>query len=139
MFEISSKLIEKIWDVVAEFWDKLPSISPGKKIEKFHKTVEKFIISFLKKHSDNPTVLDLGCGTGKVLNALQKNGFDKLYGIDISSKMIEKTKTVYFGKLLWSRWVTKNELKKLIESGEFKKVSIHKRGIGLIALAKKKE
>ena len=42
-------------------------------------------------------VLDLGCGTGLVGNALAKRGFKNIVGFDISPKMLEqaKQKAVY--------------------------------------------
>ncbi len=230
MFKYSFKILEKVWDLISEIWDELPVTSPGKKIEKFHKSEEKFILNFIKKHNKNPLVLDLGCGTGRVLSILHKNNFNKLCGIDISSKMInksknklpnavllqhdfrerlpftsnlfefilitgntltsgveipevvlkntyrvlkkngfliiacynaefmtkkfvrayyeklpsflkykkfdEKTKTVYFSNI-FSHWVTKEELKKLLKDSGFRDVKIRKRGIGLIGISKK--
>ncbi len=234
MFKYSFEALEKVWDIMSEFWDELPSTSPNKKIEKFHEVEEKIIVNFIKKHSDNPLILDLGCGTGRYLKRLYKDGFRKLYGIDISTKMLKKcksslpnstvllhhdfrerlpfesnlfdlvlftgntltsgglvesdvalkqthrvlkkngflivgnynakfmtenfvrdyyskfpkklkferfdksNKTIYFGKILHSHWLTESELKKLIENVGFKIVSIQKRGIGLIAVAKKR-
>lgn len=40
----------------------------------------------------NCLILDIGCGNGKYLNILKKNGYQKLYGIDISSEQIELAK-----------------------------------------------
>jgi ubiquinone/menaquinone biosynthesis C-methylase UbiE len=217
---------------MSEFWDKLPSSSPNRVIENFHKAEENFIVNFIKKGSDNPLILDLGCGTGRCLKTLYKNGFRRLYGIDISSKMIRKCKSLlpnsvilqhdfrerlpfthdffnfilitgnaltgsgfteydvvlkqayrvlkrggflilgeynaefmseqfvknYYGKFYpkeiqfkkfdkknkivyvgtaFSHWVTKNELKELLESQNFKIVEIKRKGIGFIAVAKK--
>ena len=51
-------------------------------------------------------------------------------------KFDNKNKTVYIGAL-FSHWVTESELKNLIEKAGFKLVSIQKKGIGLIAIAKK--
>jgi len=40
-------------------------------------------------------VLDVGCGYGRSLNELYLNGFDRLYGIDFSEKMIERAKSQF--------------------------------------------
>jgi len=34
-------------------------------------------------------ILDIGCANAKLLFLLKRRGFEKLYGIDISSEMIE--------------------------------------------------
>ncbi len=39
------------------------------------------------------SVLDYGCGYGRTLGVLQKLGFDQLYGVDPSVKMITRAKT----------------------------------------------
>jgi ubiquinone/menaquinone biosynthesis C-methylase UbiE len=41
------------------------------------------------KIKNNSTILDAGCGTGTFLNILSKNKTLKLYGIDVSPKMLE--------------------------------------------------
>ena len=233
MFKYSFEVLEKVWDIFSDTWDKTPSLFPNKMIENFHKKEEQFIIDFVKNHSNNPLILELGCGTGRCLKILQINGFNKLFGIDISSKMIDKaksklsnsiillqhdfrerlpfennyfdfiiitgntltsgglvesdivlkqayrilkkggyliigsynakfmtedfiknyyskfpeelkfrkfdkkTKTVYLGKILHSHWVTKIELRNLIKEVGLKVDTIHNKGIGLIAIAKK--
>ena len=225
-FKYPFELLEKCWDRVAEIWDSI--WHSNVKIENFHKDEEKFIISYIKKK--NSKILELGCGTGRVLRTLYENDFTKLYGIDVSSRMIgkcrqilpnsvvllqhdfrtrlpfesnffdfilitgntltssgvdypdlvlkevrrvlknngtlicgeynakfmeqfiekyykrfpkgfefkrfdRKTKTVYIGDV-FSHWVTERELKNLIENSGLKMISIHKNGIGLIAVAK---
>jgi ubiquinone/menaquinone biosynthesis C-methylase UbiE len=232
MFKYSFEILEKAWNEMSDFWDELPTISPGRKIERFHKAEERFIVNFIKKHIKNkrPFILDLGCGTGRCLKILYKNGFKNLYGIDISSKMLKKCrsslptsfllhhdfrerlpfeddffdvilimgntltsgglvesdlvlkqayrvlkgsgflivgeynakfmtedfvrkyyakfplefekfdkkhKTVYFSPPMFSHWVTERELKNLIEKARFRVISIKRKGIGLIVIAKK--
>jgi len=44
------------------------------------------------KMKDNSVILDAGCGTGNFLKILSENKTLKLYGIDISSKMLEIAK-----------------------------------------------
>jgi len=41
---------------------------------------------------NNSVILDAGCGTGNLLNILSKNKTFKLYGVDISPKMLEIAK-----------------------------------------------
>ncbi|MEM5778217.1 MAG: class I SAM-dependent methyltransferase [Candidatus Aenigmatarchaeota archaeon] len=93
MFKYSTKTLEKVWNFTSNFWEELPSTSPNKKIEKFHKLEERFIVNFAKKYDKNIKILDLGCGTGRCLKVLRDNGFKKLFGIDISSKMLSKAKS----------------------------------------------
>ena len=40
----------------------------------------------------NSSILDVGCGYGRTLNELYKNGYTELFGIDFSEKMIEISK-----------------------------------------------
>jgi ubiquinone/menaquinone biosynthesis C-methylase UbiE len=44
------------------------------------------------KIKNNSTILDAGCGTGTFLKILSKNKTLKLYGIDVSRKMLEVAK-----------------------------------------------
>jgi ubiquinone/menaquinone biosynthesis C-methylase UbiE len=44
------------------------------------------------KIKNNSTILDAGCGTGSLLKILSKNKTLKLYGIDVSPKMLEIAK-----------------------------------------------
>jgi ubiquinone/menaquinone biosynthesis C-methylase UbiE len=44
------------------------------------------------KIKNNSTILDAGCGTGSFLKILSKNKTLKLYGIDVSRKMLEIAK-----------------------------------------------
>jgi len=49
---------------------------------------------------ENTNFLDVGCGTGYALGEAAKlvNGIDEFYGVDLSSKMIEKAKANFNGK-----------------------------------------
>lgn len=68
------------------------------KVAKFYDLVnfwfESVILRLLKevKIKNNSTILDAGCGTGSFLNILSKNKTLKLYGIDVSRKMLEIAK-----------------------------------------------
>jgi len=75
---------EKFWDMIAIDFDK----QTGNRIEQNHfKTVEK-----AKKHlSVGDVVLDYGCATGTITIGIA-DSVKKVYGIDISSKMIDAAK-----------------------------------------------
>lgn len=70
-----------------------PSFSFLRKIfRKFDIGREEIAIDLLKNElAEKRTLLDLGCGEGKLIFKLMKN-FDKLFGIDISPKRIKKAK-----------------------------------------------
>jgi ubiquinone/menaquinone biosynthesis C-methylase UbiE len=44
---------------------------------------------------ETSVILDVGCGYGRTLAELQSLGFQNLYGIDFSEKMIERGKRLY--------------------------------------------
>jgi ubiquinone/menaquinone biosynthesis C-methylase UbiE len=79
-----AKLNEELWDLRAETYDKLFS---------FTRWTQKKLVSLLQL-GENPYLLDLACGTGWAVRyaASLANGRGDFYGIDISSKMIEKAK-----------------------------------------------
>jgi len=45
--------------------------------------------------SDGDTVLDVGCGNGRLINSLKQKNLIKAYGIDISSQMINECRERY--------------------------------------------
>lgn len=45
-----------------------------------------------KQINKDAAILDIGCGYGRTLKCLSDDGFDNLYGIDVSSQFIEKAK-----------------------------------------------
>lgn len=47
---------------------------------------------FLGKINHSPPYLDIGCGPGRVLEALAQSGETQIYGIDLSEKMIERAR-----------------------------------------------
>jgi ubiquinone/menaquinone biosynthesis C-methylase UbiE len=53
----------------------------------------------MEKFEDNVTpeikILDVGCGYGRILNELYKNGFKNLTGVDFSEKMIKRGLKIY--------------------------------------------
>ena len=83
--------LERFWNKLSEVWERIPETIP--QVKDFYNYEEEFITSLAKGHND-PTVLDLGCGPGRILKLLSKVGMNKLYGIDISSKMIDECRLV---------------------------------------------
>jgi len=83
--------LERFWDRVSKIWEKIPETFS--QVKEFYDSEEEFIISLVKDR-DNPTVIDLGCGPGRVLRELNKIGVNKLYGLDISSKMIDECRLI---------------------------------------------
>lgn len=61
-------------------------------MEEFHKSEEKFVLSLI--NDKKSVVLDLGCGTGRMLRLLKKKELKKLYGLDISPAMLEKCRAL---------------------------------------------
>ena len=55
-------------------------------------TIDKYLMK-----SDNVKVLDIGCGTGVMLNALEKVG--RVYGMDMSDDAINFSKGIFNGKV----------------------------------------
>jgi ubiquinone/menaquinone biosynthesis C-methylase UbiE len=85
-----AKLNEETWDSRAESWfDRRFSFQSYYLI-----WMQDKLVSLLRM-GDNPNLLDLGCGVGRaVLEAARvANGRGEFYGVDISSKMIEKAET----------------------------------------------
>jgi len=85
MFKYPFEVVEKFWSKLAETLNNAQHYSG--EVEDFHKDEEEFILSFLK--DKDLKILELGCGTGRLLKTLSNNGFSKIYGIDISEKMIQ--------------------------------------------------
>jgi ubiquinone/menaquinone biosynthesis C-methylase UbiE len=74
---------EKLWDRMAKIYD-----DSTKKFDHLHNNVVENAMKFLKS---NDTVLDCGCGTGKMTLDIA-NRVKKIQAIDISSKMLEIAK-----------------------------------------------
>ena len=71
---------EELWDSRAETYDTRYSFT--------HWTQRK-LVSLLQL-GDNPCLLDLGCGTGWTLRYAANRWQGEFYGVDISSKMVER-------------------------------------------------
>jgi ubiquinone/menaquinone biosynthesis C-methylase UbiE len=66
----------------------------GRRVEEFHKYIlDELLVSFTPKDA---RVLELGCGTGRLLEHLAHNGWS-LSGIDISPGMLEIARSKFSG------------------------------------------
>jgi 2-polyprenyl-3-methyl-5-hydroxy-6-metoxy-1,4-benzoquinol methylase len=72
---------EKLWDKMAGKWDK-PGVTLGDNDIRLTVKAGKYI-------TNGSTVMDYGCATGSVAFEFARTA-KKVYGVDISSKMIEK-------------------------------------------------
>jgi ubiquinone/menaquinone biosynthesis C-methylase UbiE len=86
-----TRLNEKKWDAIAETYE-------TKYFASYLSSGQKKVISLLDLN-ENKRLLDLSCGTGRALNYAPSfaRGVGTYYGIDISSKMIEKAKEKFPG------------------------------------------
>ena len=71
-----------------KFFNKFASSYDAKIFKKWQENIRKKIIEEAGI-KNNSKILDAGCGTGELLYILSKNKKLKLYGIDVSDKMLE--------------------------------------------------
>lgn len=76
------------YDLIADAYEQID----GRRSEKISKWLDK-IIKDLSLKTNGEILLDLGCGTGFVIKKASKY-FKKVYGIDISHKMIDKIEQI---------------------------------------------
>lgn len=86
-----------VYDYIAPFYDFLFYI--------FVNPIRKVVLNMLSSYT-NRKVIDLCCGTGDQLKALQKNGFTDLYGADLSEAMLSVAKKHSKNIKLYHRDVT---------------------------------
>ncbi|MBK7231842.1 MAG: class I SAM-dependent methyltransferase [Saprospiraceae bacterium] len=71
--------------------------NPNNLSKLFHEEKWRFkieIIPLLQGLAKNAKIIDLGCGSGSLLKALDENGFTQVFGIDISPEQIQVAKTM---------------------------------------------
>ena len=54
----------------------------------------KLVLDLLPQAAENPSILDVGCGTGMFAKLLQKKGYTKYLGIDFSVNRIKRARTI---------------------------------------------
>lgn len=73
-----------VFDGYADYYDLLYE-------DKDYTKEAKYIDRLIKKyHFSAKSILDLGCGTGKHASLLAQMRYEKVHGVDMSSKMLEK-------------------------------------------------
>jgi len=53
---------------------------------------KRWYLRLIKEFPKNAAILDLGCGSGLMLQFLKQEGFKNLYGIDISEQQVKRAK-----------------------------------------------
>ena len=87
---ISDKEIKKKYSRIAEEYDKTRFGDLGGKI--LSSKQQKVLLGYLKEIPKNAKILEVGYGTGRFLEFLEKNGYKNLYGIDSSKEMMNIAK-----------------------------------------------
>jgi ubiquinone/menaquinone biosynthesis C-methylase UbiE len=80
---------ETLWNNLAKGWDK-PGVSLGENDIKMLEKTKTYL-------NDDSNVLDYGCATGSIAVELARQ-VKEVYGLDISSKMLEKAQSKATGK-----------------------------------------
>jgi len=100
--DIKSK-VKRFYGEYADFWSKSRDAVPGNdtdpkllKQNRPHYFIEKpAMFSELPESLEGFSILCLGCGSGEECNEILKRGADKVVGVDLSDKLIEKAKEKY--------------------------------------------
>ena len=79
-----------------EYWAD-PDDEPNFPIEySKHTRRSDYLLSVITKYIDKKeTILEIGCNIGRNLNALYKEGYSGLTGIDINTKALKQSKQIY--------------------------------------------
>lgn len=72
------------------------SDSSDKQNTSLFKIYKKNYLKFFNGYSNEAAIIDIGCGNGLMLQFLRANGFNNLYGIDVSEQQITITKNKGF-------------------------------------------
>jgi len=64
-----------------------------RELEVFIRWSERKYLPLLKKLDKNASILEVGCGDGKLLHMLKKNGYNNIEGVDISEEQIMLAKS----------------------------------------------
>ena len=92
-FQSSPFILRKNGEIYDEFY--VDEYDDLYKSEDYSKDDYKNIITHTKINSDS-TILDIGCGTGKLLKQFETNGFDHIFGMDTSKTMVETAQSNLF-------------------------------------------
>src|SRR3989344_4387966 len=83
---ISDKEVKKKYSRIAEEYDKTRFGDLGGKI--LSSKQQKVLLKYIKDVNKNAKILEVGCGSGRFLELLEKEGYRNIYGIDSSKEMI---------------------------------------------------
>jgi len=61
-------------------------------IKSEYELYRRWYLQLIKKFSKNAAIIDIGCGPGLMLQFLKQEGFQNLYGIDISEQQVNKAR-----------------------------------------------
>lgn len=64
----------------------------AKKILESRRYEEKKLIKMMEKFPKNARILDIGCGYGRNIELLKKNGFNNITGVEINEYIVENNK-----------------------------------------------
>ncbi len=87
---ISDKEVKKKYSGIASEYDKSRFGTLGGRI--LSSKQQKVLLRYLRDISKNAKILEVGCGSGRFLEFLEKKRYKNLYGIDSSNEMISIAK-----------------------------------------------
>ncbi|MCK5107116.1 MAG: class I SAM-dependent methyltransferase [Nanoarchaeota archaeon] len=86
MSKINDKYIKSFYEESAKLYNNRFKNNPKGKI--MHNLQTKIILNNISSYKKNIKILEVGCGTGRFLNSLNKKGYKNLYGLDFSKSML---------------------------------------------------
>ena len=86
----SDKEVKKRYSRIAVEYDKTRFGDLGGKI--LSSKQQKVLLKYLEDVPKNAKILEVGCGSGRFLEFLEKNGYKNIYGIDSSKEMMDIAK-----------------------------------------------
>jgi SAM-dependent methyltransferase len=81
--------------VLHNYWKCPDAENAPKDYEDCPERTEKLVGLFSKYCEKTDSILEIGCGIGRNLNALFNNGFTKLEGVDINTKALQLGREIY--------------------------------------------
>lgn len=87
MNKINDKYIKSFYEESAERYNGRFKNNPKGKI--MHNLQTQIILNSIAQYKKNIKILEVGCGTGRFLDSLNKKGYKNLYGLDFSQNMLD--------------------------------------------------
>ena len=110
---MNSDFVLKFWDRKILKWERLRYGNDSEELRRKHNSVAarlRWAIKLIEQLPRTTRILDLGCGSGLLLEHLQSLGFTHLTGIDISPKALGHAKSrglnakIIVGDVLTTPW-----------------------------------